>query len=172
MPKYLIDPPHGSGWMQRYIDAPGYGAAREEIERLGYPDRTRIVVIGDPPREPEGFDVVTEQPCAHVHTEEGERPIDATEALLAERGKTHGRFEDHARFTMEVKRVIAVAEDIRAARGLMPLIDTEREALHMIAHKIGRILAGKSDFADHWDDIAGYARLVSRELSPQGRDAI
>lgn len=36
-----------------------------------------------------------------------------------------------------------------------------REALDMIAHKIGRILNGDHDYADSWDDIAGYARLVA-----------
>jgi hypothetical protein len=37
-----------------------------------------------------------------------------------------------------------------------------REALDMIAHKIGRILAGNPMYKDHWDDIAGYATLVSK----------
>jgi hypothetical protein len=35
------------------------------------------------------------------------------------------------------------------------------ESLEMIAHKIGRILAGNENFHDHWDDIAGYAKLGS-----------
>jgi hypothetical protein len=34
----------------------------------------------------------------------------------------------------------------------------------MIAMKIARILSGNSNFADHWEDIEGYARLVSNEL--------
>ncbi|WP_257617167.1 hypothetical protein [Campylobacter pinnipediorum] len=34
----------------------------------------------------------------------------------------------------------------------------------MIAHKIARILAGNPNYKDHWDDIAGYATLVSKEL--------
>ena len=34
----------------------------------------------------------------------------------------------------------------------------------MIAHKIGRILAGNPDFKDHWDDIAGYAVLISQRV--------
>ena len=44
------------------------------------------------------------------------------------------------------------------------LSDVQKEALDMIAHKIARILAGNQDNKDHWDDIAGYASLVSREL--------
>ena len=44
------------------------------------------------------------------------------------------------------------------------LTDVQKEALDMIAHKIARILAGNQDNKDHWDDIAGYSSLVSREL--------
>ena len=44
------------------------------------------------------------------------------------------------------------------------LTDVQKEALDMIAHKIARILAGNQDNKDHWDDIAGYASLVLREL--------
>lgn len=88
-----------------------------------------------------------------------------TEELLADRRKTHGDYHAHASYTQDIKRVIRKAEQERTMRGDMPLIDTEREALEMIAHKIGRILAGKSDFKDHWDDIAGYAQLVARDLT-------
>ena len=45
------------------------------------------------------------------------------------------------------------------------LEQTQRESLDMIAHKIGRILAGDPDFRDHWDDIAGYAKLVADKCS-------
>ena len=31
----------------------------------------------------------------------------------------------------------------------------------MIALKLSRILSGQSNFKDHWDDIAGYAKLAS-----------
>lgn len=82
-----------------------------------------------------------------------------TEELLAERGKTHGDYADHARVTQELKLVIASQESYHAR-----LNDMQRETLDMIAHKIGRVLAGDPNFKDHWDDIAGYARLVSQRL--------
>jgi len=41
--------------------------------------------------------------------------------------------------------------------------DGQIEALEMICVKMARILAGDPDHADHWDDIAGYARLVARD---------
>ena len=42
-----------------------------------------------------------------------------------------------------------------------PLSDTQKESLEMIVHKIGRILAGDPSFQDHWDDIAGYAKIAN-----------
>jgi hypothetical protein len=74
--------------------------------------------------------------------------------LLSARGQTHGDFTNHARITQRLKGVM---QD----EGLFDLSDIMTEALDMIAHKIGRILAGKPDLADHWDDIAGYAKLVA-----------
>lgn len=34
----------------------------------------------------------------------------------------------------------------------------------MIAHKLARIAVGDPDVNDHWDDIAGYATLVSQRM--------
>lgn len=83
---------------------------------------------------------------------------DSTTALLAERGKTHGDYNEHAAITQSIKR------QFFAGRNYMDLSDAQSEALDMIAHKIGRILAGDPNFRDHWDDIAGYARLVAERL--------
>lgn len=90
---------------------------------------------------------------------------DATEALLNERGKTHGDFRDHARITQELKGVVYKALRKREIEGRPELTLCQRETLDMIAHKIGRILAGDPNTADHWDDIAGYAKLISREIA-------
>ena len=78
-----------------------------------------------------------------------------TTTLLAERGKTHGDFTEHAKITQNLKAAI------RQYHGWDRLTESQMEALEMIAHKIGRILAGNPNYADHWDDIAGYAKLVS-----------
>lgn len=83
-----------------------------------------------------------------------------TQTLLDERRKTHGDFRDHARITQALKRTM------RNESGFALLSDSQREALEMNAHKIGRILAGNPNFQDHWDDLAGYAKLVSNQLSP------
>ncbi len=81
------------------------------------------------------------------------------EETLAEREKTHGAFFDHSRITQNIKRAI------RDSTNWTGLTADEKEALDMIAHKIGRILAGNPAVADHWHDIAGYATLVEKELT-------
>ena len=82
----------------------------------------------------------------------------STDALLVERAHTHGDFAVHAAATTDIKNVMRSYENWR---DLSPI---QEEALDMIAHKIGRILAGDPHFKDHWDDIAGYARLVAQRL--------
>jgi hypothetical protein len=75
---------------------------------------------------------------------------------LTERKKTHGDFSVHARITQGLKRVI---KDDRKQ-----LLDIHSEAIDMILHKIGRICAGDPNVHDHWDDIAGYARITSERI--------
>jgi hypothetical protein len=81
-----------------------------------------------------------------------------TNELLSIRGKTHGDFTIHAEISMGLK------EQIEACQNWSSLSFVQKEALHMIQHKIGRILAGDPNHKDHWDDIAGYAKLVSDRL--------
>jgi hypothetical protein len=73
--------------------------------------------------------------------------------ILAERAKTHGDYTEHADCTQEIMAVLAKH---RRYSGLAP---DQKETLHMIAHKMGRVVTGNPDIADHWDDIAGYAKL-------------
>lgn len=80
---------------------------------------------------------------------------------LAERGKRYGAFTGHAEITMDIKRIITNA----CADRHQALWDDQTEALHMIAHKIGRILNGDPNYADSWIDIAGYAQLVADRLT-------
>ena len=91
-------------------------------------------------------------------------PIKTTEALLHERGKTHGDFSVHAQITQDLKNIMRSAYKVTPASDVpinawAGLTKTQAESLDMIVHKIGRILAGDADFRDHWDDIAGYAKL-------------
>jgi len=85
--------------------------------------------------------------------------MDVTE-ILAQREKTHGDFTDHARITQQLKTTL---RELRP-EGWHKLDDCQKETLDMIAHKIGRVLAGDPNVKDHWDDIAGYATLISQRL--------
>jgi hypothetical protein len=91
----------------------------------------------------------------------GTTVVDTTAAILQARGKVHGNFTDHARITSKLKDVVLEECRDRNLRGQPPLTLEMRESLDMIMHKVGRIIAGKADHDDHWDDIAGYARLVA-----------
>lgn len=83
------------------------------------------------------------------------KPVDE---LLAERRVTHGAFGSHAEITQALKYHMHITPHWNS---LMPY---QKEALEMIVHKIGRVLNGRPDYKDHWDDIAGYAQLVSNIL--------
>ena len=85
-------------------------------------------------------------------------PPHSIEATLTERGKRYGAFKDHANLTQQLKATIF---------GFNPklrLENDQKEALEMIAHKIGRIVNGDPNYADSWVDIAGYSKLVADRL--------
>ena len=85
------------------------------------------------------------------------------EATLTERGKRYGAFKDHANITQQLKGIIF------GFNPALRLENDQKEALEMIAHKIGRIVNGDPDYADSWVDIAGYAKLVSDRLEGVAR---
>lgn len=85
--------------------------------------------------------------------------MDATTELLAERAKTHGSYSDHAYITQHLKDVLKAGDPFN--KKYASLVPRHRESLDMILHKIGRIMAGDPNHHDHWDDIAGYAKLGS-----------
>jgi hypothetical protein len=77
---------------------------------------------------------------------------------LAERGSRYGEFDDHANLTQGIKDVM------KTGRQWHGLTDDMKEALEMVAHKIGRILNGDPGYIDSWTDIIGYTRLVEKRL--------
>lgn len=83
----------------------------------------------------------------------------SVKAVLDERKTTHGPYEVHAQITQDLKYTM------QECRGYHTLPHYHRETLDMIAHKIGRILAGDPDFRDHWIDIAGYAELSANRCT-------
>ncbi|QMP82017.1 hypothetical protein KGB53_gp51 [Klebsiella virus KpV2811] len=83
----------------------------------------------------------------------------STEALITERGNRHGKFKDGADIMQSLK------DTMRDVDGWNNLTASQKEALDMIQHKIGRILNGDPTYDDSWKDIAGYATLIVNELS-------
>lgn len=84
---------------------------------------------------------------------------DTTQSLIAERGERYGKFAEGAAIMQQLKQVT------HATPGWSRLSDSQKEALDMITHKIGRMLNGDPNYDDNWKDIAGYATLVADELN-------
>lgn len=78
---------------------------------------------------------------------------------LRERGARYGEFENHAAIAQAMKSACK-AQGTSWSRMEAP----QREALEMILHKVARIVNGDPDYADSWQDIAGYATLVVQYL--------
>lgn len=78
--------------------------------------------------------------------------------ILAERQKTHGSFEDHARIAQQIKDIMYDSPN------WPELSSVYREGLEMIAHKIARVCSGNAHHADHVVDIQGYAKLMEESL--------
>ena len=75
------------------------------------------------------------------------------QSTLNVRGNSHGDFRENGRIMQALKDVVRNA-------GHWPKLQShQREAIDMICHKIGRVLCGNPNHADHWHDIAGYATL-------------
>ena len=86
-----------------------------------------------------------EQEIAELAAEPARAPI------LVTREATHGPFPLTARIAQDLKEAYRYGPaDLNAA---------QREALDMICTKMARIMSGDPNTLDHWDDIAGYAKL-------------
>ena len=86
---------------------------------------------------------------------------------LAQRGQRYGSFATQATHTQAIKRLFKKLMGPKWTA----LKDDQREALDMIANKLGRITNGDPHYADSWHDIAGYAQLVSERLSSEDGEA-
>lgn len=79
--------------------------------------------------------------------------------LLEVRPTTHGDFADGAKFVQTVMR----AAQESPSWGKMT--DVQKECFHHVAQKMQRVVCGDPNFPDHWDDIAGYAKIAVREIN-------
>ena len=79
-------------------------------------------------------------------------------SVLQERGSRYGEFINNANVSQDLKCIMEQSTNWNSMDKDM------KEALHMIAHKISRILEGDPMYDDSWVDIAGYATLVVDRL--------
>ena len=75
--------------------------------------------------------------------------------ILTERRKAHGDFSSNAAISQTIKVTL------RCRDGWDDLTAVQKEAIEMICLKLSRIMSGQPNHRDHWDDIAGYAKLAS-----------
>lgn len=150
----------GREWMFN----PWTGEAREPTEIAKDPQMKQYQQIAEPKQEflPFGDDFDEPHMLRSAARVEPARaatgPVELA-AMLSERGKRYGKFVDHAAVTQQLKAVM------RLHGNWFNLAGDQMEALEMIQHKIGRILNGDPNYADSWDDIAGYAKLVGDRLN-------
>ncbi|MCK4975817.1 MAG: hypothetical protein KAS36_02665 [Anaerolineales bacterium] len=79
------------------------------------------------------------------------------EALSADRGATHGNYIHQAKVEADLKLRLRTSANWNALR------ENQQMALEAICMKMSRVVCGDPNHADHWDDIAGYAKLGLRK---------
>ena len=99
-------------------------------------------------------------PVADVEASETRGIVEDT---LTERGKNYGDFTDNAKVAQGIKFAMLYSPGWDNAEHYM------REALELIASKIGRLLSGDPYHVDGWHDIAGYAVLVEQRLNKRSK---
>lgn len=86
----------------------------------------------------------------------GQKPV--RDLLLVEREKTHGSFRLNAECS---QGLLSVLKD----HGIQKLGPVQRQAVDMICLKLARAMSTPK-VKDHWDDIAGYAKLGAEACEP------
>lgn len=79
--------------------------------------------------------------------------------VLSDRGNRYGKFTGHAKITQDIKSIM------HNTKNWSILANDQKEALEMLAHKVGRILNGDPNYDDSWIDIGGYSKLVADRLT-------
>ena len=85
-------------------------------------------------------------------------------SILNARGNRYGSFKSNAQVAQDIKSIMQFSSNWNS----MPVY--MKESLHMIAHKISRILEGDYNYDDSWVDIAGYATLVVEEIQVENSE--
>ena len=87
------------------------------------------------------------------------------EEILNEREEQYGNFLNRSKISQDFKTLIHNGESYRLLKA------DQKEALEMIATKMGRIVNGDPDYLDSWLDIQGYCQLVIDRVRKDKIDA-
>lgn len=86
--------------------------------------------------------------------------------MLNERGSRYGEFRTHAEVTQKIK------EALFSGASFAFLDYDQKEALEMVAHKMGRIVNGDPNYLDSWVDMIGYSQLVVDRLKEDQKEEV
>lgn len=84
--------------------------------------------------------------------------ITAIDIILEERDRRYGGFENQAKTSQALKRVM------QDSPNWGKLTDVQKEGLEMVQHKIARMLNGDPSYIDNITDIVGYAMLIKNTM--------
>ena len=85
--------------------------------------------------------------------------------ILNERQEQYGDFLNRSKISQDFKTLLHNGSSYRSLKA------DQKEALEMIATKIGRIVNGNPDYLDSWVDIQGYCQLVIDRVRQDKIDA-
>ena len=85
--------------------------------------------------------------------------------ILSERQDQYGDFFNRSKISQDFKNLIRQGESYRLLKA------DQKEALEMIATKMGRIVNGDPDYLDSWVDIQGYCQLIIDRIRQNKIDA-
>ena len=135
------------------------GVDEEGINVIAHREPMNITEVGAEMWFAQSIQNTAQDVSKMIDKEIKEALITPTEALITERGSRYGKFKDGADIMQSLK------DTMRDVDGWNNLTASQKEALDMIQHKIGRILNGDPTYDDSWKDIAGYATLIVNELN-------
>jgi len=81
---------------------------------------------------------------------------------LDERGSRYGSFEDNSNVVQSLMEVLETK-----GKNYNQFTRAHKEAVHMIFHKIARMVSGDPNYVDNVHDIVGYAKLLEEYLIEQ-----
>jgi hypothetical protein len=83
----------------------------------------------------------------------------STQDILNDREKSYGNYAENCQLTQDLK------DCIRGHPRWVTMSADKKQSCEMIVYKMARIISGNHAHKDSWDDIAGFALLISNDIS-------